>query len=217
MKTSIDPNDHQFLERLHRLGAGTVQEICAELQVTATAVRQRLVRLQGLGLVSREVVRTGRGRPHHTYKLTEAGLRHLGDNYDDLALVLWRELQGIEEPDVRNRIAARICDALVQQYERDVQGESLNERVAQLRSALNQRGFDVEIDSSGRLPILRENNCPYLDLASSDSTICEMEQAVFERVLKSRMTLTQCCLDGYNCCEFETASERQSSTEWAHD
>ena len=217
MKTSLDPNDQRFLGRLHRLGSGTVQEICAELEVTATAVRQRLVRLQGLGFVSREVVRTGRGRPHYVYKVSNAGLRQLGDNYDDLAMILWQEFRSIEEPEVRKRIASRIRDALVDRYGPVVEGGSLHERVAQLQSALIERGFDVEIDASGQVPILRENSCPFLELASSDSTICELEQSVFEQVLGSRMTLTQCCLDGHNCCEFELCGEESSSSDSALD
>lgn len=207
MIRTIDPNDRQFLEQLHRLASATVQEICAELGVTATAVRQRLQRLQSLEFVERELVRSGRGRPHHAYYVTEAGLKRLGDNYEDLALILWRELRQIEEPDIRERIVNRIRDAFVDRYQRTVHGNSLNQRMAELQTALVDRGFDVEFDDSGRLPILRENNCPYLEIASSDPTICELEQAVYERVLGGRITLTQCCLDGHRCCEFEAVEE----------
>lgn len=207
MKRTIDPNDRQFLDQLHRLASATVQEICAELGVTATAVRQRLLRLQGLEFVARELVRSGRGRPHHAYFVTEAGLRQLGDNYKDLALILWREVQQIEEPDVRQRIVNRIRDAFVDRYQQTVQGNSLNQRMAELQTTLADRGFDVEFDASGRLPVLRENNCPYLELASSDPSICELEQTVYEQVVGGRVTLTQCCLDGHGCCEFEASEE----------
>ena len=116
MKAAIEPGDRQFLERLHELGGGTVQEICADLGVTATAVRQRLVRLQGLKMVARELVRAGRGRPHHVYRVTQAGLCELGDNYAELAQILWREMNNIEEPAVRARVVSRIEDALVEQF-----------------------------------------------------------------------------------------------------
>ena len=203
MKGSVDQSDREFLQRLNRLGAATVQEICDEVGVTATAVRQRLSRLQSARLVCRQTVRSGRGRPHHTYRITEAGQRELGDNYSDLALILWRELRHIEEPAVRQRVFGRVQEALVSQYGREVDGNSLGERLQQLQAALVERGFDVEIDSCGALPILRENNCPYHDLASSDTHICELEQAVFGKILGAEVTLTQCCLDGHKCCEFE--------------
>lgn len=104
MKVSLDPNDRQFLDRLHRLKAGTVSEICDENGVTATAVRQRLNRLQRLGFVTRETVRRGRGRPHHAYRITDAGMRELGDNYADLAMILWNEVRNIEPIAVRSRV-----------------------------------------------------------------------------------------------------------------
>jgi predicted ArsR family transcriptional regulator len=208
VKLAIDFDDRQFLERLHRLRSATVQELCAETGVTATAVRQRLTRLQGLGLVGRETVRHGRGRPHHSYVVTEAGLRELGDNYAELAIILWREMRQIEDPAVRERIAARVREALVQRYGQAVQGASVTERFTELMLALNDRGFDVEVDASGGLPILRENNCPYHELAASDPAICELEHAVFQRVLGTELALTQCCLDGHACCEFQPGQKR---------
>ena len=203
MRFAIDTNDRQFLERLHRLGEGSVQDLCDALGVTATAVRQRLVRLQGAGLVSRRAVRAGRGRPHHAYCVTQAALQQLGDNYGELVLVLWREMTAIEEPEVRERVVGRIRDAFIQRYGKVVTGASLPERVEQLREALSDRGFDVEVDDSHELPILRENSCPYHELAQADPMICELEQQVFQQVLGVPVSLTECCLDGHNCCEFQ--------------
>jgi predicted ArsR family transcriptional regulator len=203
VKATLDSNDRQFLDRLHRLEAGTVQEICAEIGVTATAVRQRLNRLQGLGFVTRETVRCGRGRPHHAYRITDAGMRELGDNYADLAMILWSEVRNIEPIEVRSRVLESVQAAFVDRYSRLVQGKSLHDRFDQLRAALVERGFDVEVDNSGPLPILRENNCPFLEMASHDPAICEMEREVFQRVLGVDVELTQCCLDGSHCCEFQ--------------
>lgn len=213
MKSPLDPHDRQFLEILQRLEPATVQELCSELGVTATAVRQRLTRLQGRSLVTRRVARQGRGRPHHQYEMTEAGLRELGNNYADLALILWNEVRNIEEPALRDRLVQRIEEGLVEQYGETVEGRSLKDRVRQLIAALVERGFDVEADSSGELPILRENHCPYWELATVDSRICHLEQAVFSRVLGTELTLTHCCLNGDSCCEFEPVSAEDESSE----
>ena len=82
----------------------------------------------------------------------------------------------------------------------------------QLREALDREGFDVETDTrtdgDETLPILREHHCPYHELAAEDRSICELEQSVFEEVLGVPVTLTQCCHDGHNCCEFEPAIAR---------
>ena len=203
MRSSIDADDRQFLDLLNRLGTPTVQDLCEELEITATAVRLRLNRMQAEGMVSRSVRRMGRGRPSHRYSVTESGLRNLGENYRDLALILWRELQRIEDPQVRDAVQNRIKDSLVSRYSKSVVGQSSAERMTQLGSSLNEHGFDTEVETSGELPILRESNCPYLELAETDSTICELEHSVFQEVLGMEIRLTQCCLDGHHCCEFQ--------------
>lgn len=203
MKTELDLSERQFLEHLHRRGAGTVHEIGESIGVTATAVRQRLVRLQSLGFVSRELERAGRGRPHHKYRVTDKGLRQLGDNYSDLALILWQEIQQIPQSEVREHLKGRVRDALVARFGRVTAQGDVSGRMQQLRLEMLERGYDVDVDTAGSgLPILRENNCPYSELASVDREICELEQDVFERVLGVPVRLTQCCQDDHHCCEF---------------
>ena len=202
----LDPADREFLRRLHRLDAATVQDLCDELGVTATAVRQRLGRLAAGGFVARKEVREGRGRPHHSYSVTDRGLRELGDNYSELAGILWGELRNLPDGRIRAVLFDRIKDALAARYGRGVDGRTIKERLEQLRRSLSECGFDVEVDAHGLLPVLRENNCPYYDLASADPAICELEQRVFERVLGAPVALTHRCVDGHNCCEFQAGN-----------
>lgn len=211
MKALLDPADREFLERIHRMGGGTVQEICGELSVTATAVRQRLGRLQHHGLVTRVKEQHGRGRPRHIYSVSAAGQRELGDNYADLAMILWREIRGIDVPEIREWMMERIRRALVERYGGSVRSETLNGRIEELSRSLSAHGFDVEADSAANgLPILRENACPYFELASADPDICELEQDVFREILGADVELTSCCLDGHHCCEFHAAERSEA-------
>src|SRR5262249_14410114 len=125
MHILVEPGDELFLQQMHRRGHCSIQDLCAASQVTATAVRQRLNRLLALGLVSRETVRQGRGRPHHAYVVTELGLRQLGDNYSDLALLLWNALSQIEDDGVRRKVLSQLKIAFARRYGAGVSGESL--------------------------------------------------------------------------------------------
>jgi predicted ArsR family transcriptional regulator len=213
MKLAIDTSDRNFLDQLHRLGSGTIQELCDLVGVTATAVRQRLVRLQGQGLVARTMIRNGRGRPYFVYQLSEAGLNQLGENYGDLALILWQEMQSIEEPILRERVVHKVREAMVKRYGLADHARPLIERLRQLQMKLSDRGFDVEVDCSGDLPILREKSCPYQELATTDSGICGLEQEIFGEVLGTQVVLTKCCLDGHHCCEFQPQPKSNTQTD----
>jgi predicted ArsR family transcriptional regulator len=205
MRVGVEAGDREFLSELQRAGASTVQQLCDRQGVTATAIRQRLNRLQALGLISRETQRQDRGRPSHAYAVTTEGLRQLGDNYRELALMLWEEITQIDDGAVRSKLIGRLRERLVRQYGKNVRSSALPERFRELQGLLSTLGFDVEVrqDASGALlPILRENTCPYHDLAAQDESICELEQTVFSEVLGVPMSRTSCCRDGDRCCEF---------------
>ena len=207
MRATLDQADLDFLSILKRIGSQTVQGIGDALGVTATAVRQRLGRLQALEMIERKLVREGRGRPHHEYQLTEKARRELGENYGDLALILWKEVQRIQDPLVRELITNRVRDSLVARLG-SIEGETLTERLGQLRDNLKTRGYDVEVEPSTATssPVLRENACPYHELADQDRGICELEQEVFQKVLGADVRLSHCCLDGHHCCEFSVTA-----------
>lgn len=204
MRLGVEAGDREFLVDLQKCGPATVQQLCDRQGVTPTAIRQRLTRLQDAHLVSRVALKGDRGRPSHSYALTTDGLRLIGDNYRDLALLLWEEITRIEEVDVRSRLIRRLRDQLVERYGREVHSASVKERLWELQGLLRTLGFDVEIldTDQGILPILRENTCPYHDLAAQDASICDLEQTVFAEVLGVPVNRTQCCRDGDRHCEF---------------
>lgn len=205
MRASLEQSDRDFLAELHRRGQVSISELCLAMKVTATAVRQRLVRLQAAGLVDRNVVRGERGRPHYLYGVSQEGLNRLGDNYRELALLLWDEIQQIEEPDLKSRMVNKLRQSLVKAYGESVRSENTGERMEELRRGLARRGFDVELKAGaadGLLPVLRENACPYHELAMKDSSICDLEETVFSEIVGVPIRRSQCCRDGHSCCEF---------------
>jgi predicted ArsR family transcriptional regulator len=205
----LDDGDLQFLQLLRAQRDATITELCAAAGVTATAIRQRLTRLQTRGLVARVTIRSGRGRPFHQYQLTDAGYRELGDNYAELALLLWDSVRKIEDASTRTRVLERIREQLAQRYGSGVSGETVEQRMTGLQRTLAARGFQMEVSERNGLPLLREHHCPYHELAEADAGICELEQQVYEAVLGVPLVLTQCCRQGQGVCEFQPAPEYQ--------
>jgi DeoR family transcriptional regulator, suf operon transcriptional repressor len=198
--------DDQLLACLRRCHSATVGELVEALGVTATAVRQRLTRMMDADYVQRSVERQGRGRPVHRYKLTESGAKASGNNYADLAISLWQEIRAVPDPDFRRGLLKRIARRLTDQYAGQVRGETTDERMESLASLMNDREVLFDVNRSHQLPVLTARACPYPDLAEQDRSICAMERLLFSEVLGEPLKLSECRLDGGNCCTFEMST-----------
>ena len=203
------------------LGIG---ELAKRLGVTATAVRQRLDRLMRAGLVGRTTVSEGlsggsqptvgrlRGRPSHVYSLTEKGQRTGGDNFRDLALVLWREIRSVREPSVRQGLISRIGTAMAGLYRDEVCGTTPRERLDSTAKILQKRRISCDVapasnTASGPLAVLTSYACPYPDLAEQDRGICAAERVMLQDLVGSAVRLSDCRLDGAPCCRFTVGSD----------
>lgn len=207
MVKTAESSDVAILDMLRRVDGLTVPQLSEAMGVTATAVRQRLTRLMGQGLIERHIHRDGestRGRPSHEYSLTEQGRRKTGANFADLAIALWREIRNIQDVDVRRGLIQRLAKTLAEMYGDRIGGSSVQERMEAVRMLFGERGVAFSVDSDSELPILTAETCPYPDLAEQDRSICSLEKMLLSELLDESVHLTGCRLDGANCCTFET-------------
>jgi predicted ArsR family transcriptional regulator len=201
-------NDEALLDLLRRRGPLGIAELSQALSVTATAVRQRLGRIVGQGLVEREALRAGRGRPSYRYRLSEKGYRRSGNNFAELAAALWEEVRQIRDLEVRRgllrRLVARMRGSMLDGLQGDgLQGNDAQERMSSLAGALEERGVAAEVRAVGGLPVLSVLACPYPGLADQDRAVCAMERMLFSELLEHDVKLAECRLDGDACCRFE--------------
>lgn len=203
MSTVTETSDAAILDLLRQAGGLCVADLVEQTGVTGTAVRQRLNRLMGQGLVERQLERAARGRPSHKYRLTEKGLRGTGDNYADLAIVLWNEVRAIQDPEVRRGLLQRLAESLAQRYAGQIEGRTLAEKMQSLSALLGDRDVPFRVEQQSGLPVLTALACPYPDLAQQDRSICAMERMLFSAVLGTGVKLAECRLDGASCCTFE--------------
>lgn len=192
-----------LLEMLRVRGPMDVTEIARRLEITPTAVRQRLARMLSRGLVARESVRAGRGRPRHRYQLTQKGLRLTGSNFADLALALWREVRQIDDDALRQRLLSRVVKALAADYAPHIEGETTAERMESLTWLLRQRRVPFEVEDGCGMPVLTARACPYPELAEEDRTICTFEKMLFSELLQQEIELCECRLDRGSSCRFK--------------
>lgn len=200
-----ETSDRRLLDHIRRHGPLTVTEMAAFLGVTQTAVRIRLTRLVESGLVERQAQVGARGRPRHTYQASEEAHKRLGQNYADLALVLWDEMmRSVEDRKLRRVLFGRITDRMAEMYRAQITGDAWEGRLVQLGDLLHGRGIETEVaHGADDSPILKQHSCPYFALAETDRAVCAMERKMFEKVLGHGLRLSQCRLDGHRSCDFE--------------
>jgi len=210
--------DKPLLELLRCEGPLEIGDLTTALGVTATAVRQRLTRVVEAGLVAREQVandRPQRGRPRFAYRLTAAGRETAGDNFRDLATVLWDEIRSIREPAIRRGLLGRIGKALAARCSDQVGGETPRQRLQSVAGLLQQRDISCQVEfdaGSGSLPVLVTHSCPYPELAEHDRGVCAAERLMLEDLVGVPVKLADCRLDGGDCCRFVAGRAAEAAT-----
>ncbi|MCR9116857.1 MAG: MarR family transcriptional regulator [bacterium] len=203
MSNDIYSSDITILDLLRKHGGLTVGDLAAQMDVTATAIRQRLARLSGQELIERSTEKAGRGRPTHRYSLTTKGRRKTGSNFADLAIALWEEIREIKDPEIRRGLLVRLSRRLAEAYTNSVEGDTVKEKMDEIVALFRAREIPFEVNDEAASPVLTALACPYPDLAEQDRTICSVEKLLFSELLGESVTLSQCRLDGDNCCTFE--------------
>jgi predicted ArsR family transcriptional regulator len=198
------------------LGVG---ELTEQLGVTATAVRQRIERLLESGLIDREKVVAGRGRPTYRYRLTVTGHRKSGANSADLADAMWREILALEDKSVRNQLVSSIATRLGRQFalhfESSQSTDTFEDRMQKLSEMMSARQMVTEVSHAGELPVLDIGVCPFPTLTdtSDDRTMCRLEEQMISAALGQPVHLSSCRLDGDKCCQFSAVTSGAKATE----
>jgi len=193
----------QTIQLIQRHGALDIKELRGKLGVSDTAIRQQLRRLQADGLIrASRAPSSGPGRPGRVYELTDDA-RGLFANYsEDLALSLYAELLTNQGPEVGRHLLDRVGKRLARQYQQEVQGKALYDRVRSLAQILDNKGIMSDISLDSDVIFLHEYHCPYHELAETHREICEMERDMMSQVLDADVELTVCMMDGHHSCSF---------------
>jgi DeoR family suf operon transcriptional repressor len=204
MAMHTETSDTGLVALLRQRGPLSIAELIAAMNVTATAVRQRLTRLMDQGLIQRETTKPARGRPSHQYSLTEKGRRQTSSNFADLTLALWNEVRSIKNPEVRSGLLQRIAKTLATVYRPKMRGANTAQRMQDVSALMAERNVPFVVEHKGSLPVLTAQGCPYPDLAEQDRGICAVEKMLFSELIGEKIRLSECRLDGTSCCRFET-------------
>ncbi len=206
----IRPIDQAVLDLLRQNQSLSVHTLTEMLEVTATAVRQRLERLVQVELVARKKEGSGRGRPQFHYHLTSLGMRYASASYADLAAALWQEILELPNQLQRKRILRRVASRMGQELRQSLPIEGdLAAKFSAMAIAMGRRKIPVSVSAgTGALPVLEMHACPYPELTHEDGSrqLCEMEQEMISEAVGHSVQLDCCRLDGHQHCQFRAVS-----------
>ena len=204
MSIQAPHSDSDLLDLLRIAGPLRVTEMAEAMEVTPTAVRQRLVRL------IEPRFHPARG---HSQRPRAAPPQLLADRKGPAAdrVELHRLGHGpvARSPvDQRHDASAATCSAASPgRWPRATPTRFAARRRPsawnRCRSLLAQRRIPVSVDESAGRTVLTAHACPYPNLAEKDRDVCSMEQMMFSELLGADVSLTQCRLDGQGECQFQ--------------
>ena len=159
MSLHTETSDAGLLALLRERGPLSIAQLIAAMDVTATAVRQRFVRLMAAGLIERQTTKPARGRPSHRYSATEKGRRQAGTNFTDLTIALWQEVRSIPNPEIRAGLLKRIAKSMAQMYGGTLPGKDTTERMHEVAKLMSDRNVSFSVvDGSPRKKPTRFTN-----------------------------------------------------------
>lgn len=200
----------QILEVLKRTGGSTVDELAQKLGLAPMTIRQHLTTLERDELVYASEVRRPTGRPHYVYRLTEKGDETFPRRYDRLATLLLQEVAHLDPREFEGRTAEektalvfeKVADRLAQQYAARLAGKSLEEKVVEVASILQAEGGFADWVRTDQGFEIRDYNCVYRRVASSNSHVCQWHVRLLSRLLGTEARCDERMSAGGECCRF---------------
>jgi predicted ArsR family transcriptional regulator len=186
---------------VHRREA-RVEELAAELQISAVAVRRHLDHLRADGLVDVRAVKQATGRPYHAYHATERATPAIPAPYADLMERMLRSLG--EREDVTASVMTSVAESLASRHRAEF-GEisgTPEEKVVQVTASLKQDGILETWHAEEDGFHLVNGACPYLKAAEISNLPCESDRKAIELLLGLDVEQLNRIVDGSPICEY---------------
>lgn len=201
-----------LLVRLRSLGPSSPEALAADLGVSRTGMLQQLHSLEQAGLVSRQAVKHGVGRPRHLYDVTEAAQDLFPTNYDGLANGLLAAIRSIGGDglitgvfDERRRLTRdRVRQRLAERLPPDA---PLIDRVRELAVIQDEQGYlaEAQVGPDGVVRLI-ERNCAIYRVSADHAAACRAELDLFREILGGDVQRETHIAAGDRCCTYRLGS-----------
>lgn len=198
------PTRRRVVDLIMNDGPQTAKQLAERLHLTPAAVRRHLAVLLGDGtLTSREQrvfgVR-GRGRPSKVFALTDSGRAVFRQAYDDLAIAALRRLAQAEGPEAVREVAEGRVACIEDRFRAARDADPERPAMDLLVEALAVDGYAPSIRPLPSGNQLLQHHCPIAHVATEFPVLCEIETALFARLLGTHVQRLATIAHGDGVC-----------------
>ncbi|HJU87065.1 MAG TPA: ArsR family transcriptional regulator, partial [Gemmatimonadota bacterium] len=180
----------------------TAEQLAGSLGVSATAVRQHLATLAGLGLVERRKSGSRSGRPAFLYRLSELGRRAYPKRHDMLARQLIDTLLAREGEEWTLKVVREAARAVAGNAADRFGGDREERWQAALEWLEDELAWEAQLEDlpgGGRRVVLHQ--CPFRAVSLEHPEVCGTFLAALLELLTGDGPFVHCPIgDGVRCC-----------------
>jgi predicted ArsR family transcriptional regulator len=189
----------------------TADQLANILGISSVAVRRHLTKLESDQLVEYKEVQRGMGRPSFVYHLGEAAATVFPRRYEELANTVLETIKDLYGTDAVDAIFRVRSEQFISDYRRKINGKTLDARLEQVTQLREADGYmsSWEQDQDGVF-ILREANCPIINVVAGCGAACNHDQAMLETLLDAEVTRKGHLAKGDGACIYEVRPKTQA-------
>ncbi|MEM7028457.1 MAG: metalloregulator ArsR/SmtB family transcription factor [Chloroflexota bacterium] len=196
----------QILLALKEQSSLTADDLAAQLDISAVAVRRHLDNLKHSGLIEYEEVRQGMGRPSYVYSLTGKTDQIFPRNYEELAQDVLDTIRDLYGEDAVDAIFDKRFEKIKEIYQKEIDGQTLQERIEQLVALRQKDGYMArwQKNEDGTF-IMTERNCPIQSIAAECCEACAQDLQLFVELLDANVKREDHLVQGDDACSYQIA------------
>jgi DeoR family suf operon transcriptional repressor len=203
---TLHKNQQLILKYLldHKDGA-TLDEISSHLEITKTAAKEHILKIESHGYLAFVDSKGSVGRPRRRYLLSQEGHDAFPKQYSWLSNVL---LELLAE-DLGGAGVAKLMKSLANKVAKSMEGKFKNtktsvELLSKINVAMNELGYFTTVKQSDvrKGAILEATNCVYHSVAKQHPELCGFDVRFLENVSGMNVQLESCIARGGSVCRF---------------
>jgi DeoR family suf operon transcriptional repressor len=203
----LHKNQENILNYLlkHKDGA-TLEELASHLEISKTAVKEHLLKIERRGYLAYQDSKGSVGRPRRRYLLSQDGVDAFPKQYSWLSNVLLEHLAESTGPDA----VAKVMDALAAKVAKDMEpkfrhAKNTAELLKLVTETLNELGYRSSLKQSDlrKGAVIEATNCVYHSVARKHPVLCRFDIKFIENVTGGmNVKLESCIARGGSVCRF---------------